>query len=91
VDSASVTVTVHSVSGTEMIDKYAIATELFPSYPEGFPFDADSFDLLSIPLPPGEDFGINEADETEDELQMEQGFGSVIGESFAAASFSSSD
>lgn len=62
------------------IDKYAIAKELFPNYPDGFPFDADSFDLLSIDLPPGEDFGIKEEEETDEDLQMEQGFGSVIGQ-----------
>ena len=67
------------------IDRYEIAREMFPSFPDGFPFDADSFDLLSIPLPPGEDFGIKDEDELDEEVQMEQGFASVIGEALLAA------
>lgn len=71
------------------IDRYEIAREMFPSFPDGFPFDADSFDLLSIPLPPGEDFGIKDEDELDEDVQMEQGFASVIGEALLAAASSS--
>lgn len=60
------------------VDRYEIAKEMFPELPQGFPLDLDSFDLSAIPLPPGEDFGIKEEYEEEDEIQTDTGFGSVI-------------
>lgn len=66
--------------GAPEIDRYAIAAELFPNQPEGFPLDSD-FDLSTIALPRDDDFGIVSDDEGADDLdtQTESGFGSVIG------------
>jgi hypothetical protein len=68
------------MGATPEIDRYAIAAELFPNQPEGFPLDSD-FDLSTIALPKDDDFGIPSDDEGADDLdnQTESGFGSVIG------------
>eukprot|EP00955_Chlamydomonas_euryale_P089861 364496-Chlamydomonas_euryale.AAC.45 len=61
------------------IDSYAIAADLFPDQPEGFPLDG--FDLAAIKLPDDDDLGIPSDDDADNEqdLQTETGFGSVLG------------
>lgn len=63
---------------TAEVDVQAVARELFPNQPEGFPHD--DFDLLGIRLPADDDMGIKSDDEDvdEDDVQTETGFGSVI-------------
>uniref|UniRef100_A0A7R9YYS4 Eukaryotic translation initiation factor 3 subunit B n=1 Tax=Chlamydomonas euryale TaxID=1486919 RepID=A0A7R9YYS4_9CHLO len=60
------------------IDSYAIAADLFPDQPEGFPLDG--FDLAAIKLPDDDDLGIPSDDDADNEqdLQTETGFGSVL-------------
>lgn len=64
------------------IDRFAIAAELFPDQPPGFPLDEESFDLREVQLPAGDDLGIRSDDDEGDEgdMQTETGFGSVLGE-----------
>jgi hypothetical protein len=56
-----------------------VAAELFPDEPKGFPFHINP---AEVQLPPGEDFGIQSDDDTqqeEDINEAEAGFGSVLG------------
>jgi translation initiation factor 3 subunit B len=66
------------------IDPLAIAQELFPDQPPGFPVDLEDFDLRDVRLPEGEEFGIrsDEDDGDEEDVATETGFGSVIGERY---------
>jgi hypothetical protein len=69
-----------SIMGLE-IDRYAIAAELFPTQPEGFPLPNGDFDLGEVRLPSDDDLDIPSDDgaDAEDDLQSESGFGSVLG------------
>eukprot|EP00798_Chlamydomonas_sp_ICE-L_P008193 gene8193-1455_t len=60
------------------IYRYAIAKELFPNQPGGFPLE--EFDPQDLILPEGENFGIDSDDDDADEedVESESGFGSVI-------------
>lgn len=60
------------------IDRYALAREMFPSQPEGFPFE--NFDLMDVAISGDDDMGIasDSDDVDEGELETESGFGSVI-------------
>ncbi len=72
----------HTTMAAAEIDHYAIAAQLFPNLPQGFPLDRDAFDLRQIPLPPDDDeYGIHSSDDKEgdDGVKAESGFGSVIG------------
>lgn len=59
------------------VDRYALAREMFPSQPEGFPFE--NFDLMEVVMP-DDDMGVtsDNDDVDEGELETETGFGSVI-------------
>ncbi len=61
------------------IDVYAVAKDLFPDMPPGFPFE--NFDLEELILPDGDDMGIRSDDDDvkEEDVQTESGFGSCIG------------
>jgi hypothetical protein len=61
------------------IDRFAIAKELFPNQPGGFPLE--DFDLKDLVLPADDDFGLKSEDDEadEDDVETESGFGSVIG------------
>ena len=62
------------------IDRYAIAQEMFPDQPPGFPVDSD-IDFRAIELPEDDDLGIpSDDDDGVEEATTESGFGSIIGE-----------
>lgn len=62
------------------IDRHAIAAEMFPDQPSGFPIDTD-IDLREIEMPEDDDMGIKSDDEADlEEIQMESGMQKCIGE-----------
>lgn len=62
------------------LDPFAVARELFPDMPPGFPFER--FDLEELILPSGDDMGIRSEDDEvkEEDIQTQSGFGSCLGE-----------
>lgn len=67
------------MAAAEPIDRLAIARELFPEQPEGFPYE--NFDLPHLKMPEDDDMGIPSDDDDVDveEVETETGFGSVVG------------
>lgn len=63
----------------EGVDRFAVALDMYPEQPPGFPFE--EFDLRDVQVPEGDDMGINSEDGEDDdaELASESGFGSLIG------------
>lgn len=60
---------------------FDVAAELFPDYPQGFPYE--NFDPKLVQPPADDDYGIPSDDEDgigEEDVEAETGFGSVISE-----------
>ncbi|GLI69794.1 hypothetical protein VaNZ11_014493 [Volvox africanus] len=60
------------------LDPFAVARDLFPDMPPGFPFE--NFDLEELILPTGDDMGIKSDDDDikEEDIQTQSGFGSCL-------------
>jgi hypothetical protein len=64
----------------EDIDPYAVARQLFPDLPPGFPYEG--FEPEELILPDGDDMGIRSDDDDvkDEDVPTQSGFASCIGE-----------